>query len=85
MGLTLIVLILGVFLLLVSTAAVALFMALVLRRPGRPADDPDDAPSPLEQAQAAAAALTPTEWDEFRRWVEGRRTLPPSQGEGIRR
>ena len=85
MGLFLVVLVLGVFVLLLGTVTVALVLALLPGRHGRSAHDRDDASSPLEAAQAAAALLTPAEWEEFRRWVNGRPALPASQEHGITR
>jgi len=78
-------LILAAFALLAVAGAVAVVLVLLLRRPGRRAYDPDDAPSPLERAQDAASVLTPGEWEEFLHWVEGQRPLPPSASEGITR
>lgn len=69
----------GAFLLLIVGLVVALVLALVL--PRRPAD-PEEIPSPLERARAAATALTPNEWEEFRRWVEGRSVVEPRNSEG---
>jgi hypothetical protein len=70
-------------LLVVGLGAAVLF--LVLRRPPVRRYDPDDAPSPLERARAAASTLTPLDWDEFRRWVEDRRPRPTSDCERITR
>jgi hypothetical protein len=75
----------GASLFLVVAGAVAAVLVLALRRPTHHPYNPDDTPSPLERACAAASALTPTEWQEFLRWVDGRRPLPPSSGEGITR
>jgi hypothetical protein len=85
MAVSWLVLILAAFALLAVAGAVTVVLVLVLRRPSRRAYDPDDAPSPLERAQDAASVLTPAEWEEFRRWVEGQRPLPPSASEGIAR
>jgi hypothetical protein len=73
------------FLVLLVAGLGAAVLFLVLRRPPGRRYDPDDAPSPLERARAAASALTAAEWEDFRRWVEDQRPRPTSGGEGITR
>jgi hypothetical protein len=80
-----VVLAVGAFLLLLLAGGIALVLVIVLRPGRRRAYSPDDGLSPLERAQAAAAALSPREWDEFRGWVAEQRTPPPHGGEGIRK
>jgi hypothetical protein len=76
-------------LLLTTAGAVAAVLVLMFRRSGRHAIDPDDLPSPLERARAAASALGPPDWEEFRHWVAERRPPSPpppkSRGDGITR
>ena len=74
------------FLLFSFTAVIAVVLVLVLRRPGRRMNDPRRPlpySTPLDRAKAAALELTSEEWEQFRRWVEGPRTPPAGQGEGI--
>jgi hypothetical protein len=80
-----VVLAVGAFLLLLLAGGIALVLVIVLRPGRRRAYSPDDGLVPLERAQAAAAALSPSEWDEFRGWVAEQRTPPPHGGEGIRK
>ena len=76
------------FLLFAVAVIVAVGVVLIGRRPGPrsygPAHRPTF-PTPLEHAREAASALTPAEWEEFRRCVEGQPPLPPAGGEGITR
>jgi hypothetical protein len=85
MAASFVVLALGAFLLLLLAGGIALVLVIVLRPGRRRAYSPDDRVSPLEYAKAAAAALSPREWDEFRGWVAERRTPPAHGGEGIRK
>ena len=76
----------SLLLLAIAVVVVAVVFALS-RRPGPPSYGPAHRPTfstPLERP-AAASVLNREEWDEFRRWVEGQRPLPPSAGEGITR
>jgi hypothetical protein len=85
MAWALLVLLAGAFLFVVVAVSVAAVLVVVLRRTTRRPYDPDDAPSPLGRARAAASALTPAEWEEFRRWVQDQQPRPTSGGEGITR
>jgi hypothetical protein len=85
MELSLIALPLIAFVLLILGGGIALVLVLVLRQPQRRTLDPNDALSPLDRAQAAAAALNEPEWQEFLRWAAGQRRPPPDAGEGIRK
>jgi hypothetical protein len=56
------------FFLLVPAIVLAVVLPIALRRK-RPIE-PDDASNPLARAKAAAAALTSTEREELRHWLE---------------
>ena len=80
---------LAVLLLFAVVAAVAVVLVVVSLRPGPRSYGIAHRPTfatPLERAQAAASELAPEEWEQLRRWMEGRQPLPPSAGEqGITR
>jgi hypothetical protein len=79
---------LGLVAVAVAAAVGLVVVVAVMRRPGPPAyglAGRTAFSTPMQRAQAAASALSPEEWEEFRRWTNGARLTSLPAGNGVAR
>ncbi|HVS35785.1 MAG TPA: hypothetical protein VMS17_09395 [Gemmataceae bacterium] len=79
---------LGLIAVAVAAAVGLVVLVAVLRRPSPPVYGVAVRPTfstPMARAQAAASALTPDEWEEFRRWTNGARPASLPAGNSVAR